>query len=153
MSSFNGEKIIDEIIKKDGGSSLISILQEVQSYYNYLPEQALTLLSKKLEIPLSKIFSLITFYRSFSLKPRGKNVIKVCLGTACHVKSGINLLEKAKRDLKLSEEEMTTKDLGFTVEKVRCLGCCSLAPVVRINKDTYGSMTQVKLSKVLNKYI
>ena len=153
MSSFNDEKIIDEIIKKDGGNSLISILQEVQSHYNYLPEQVLSLLNKRLEIPLSKIFSLVTFYRSFSLKPRGRNVVKVCLGTACHVKSGNNLLEKAKRDLNLSEEEITTKDLGFTVEKVRCLGCCSLAPVVRINENTYGSMTQEKLSKVLRKYL
>lgn len=152
MSSFNDEKIIDEIIKKNGGSSLISILQEVQSHYNYLPEQALSLLNKRLEVPLSKIFSLVTFYRSFSLKPRGRNVVKVCLGTACHVKSANNLLEKAKRDLNLSEEEITTKDLGFTVEKVRCLGCCSLAPVVRINEDTYGSMSQERLSKVLRKY-
>lgn len=152
MSSFD-EKIVDRIVEKVGDNSLIAILQEVQSHYNYLPEQALTLLSKKLEVSLSKIFSLVTFYRSFSLKPRGKNMIKVCLGTACHVKSGSNLLEKVKRDLNLSEEEMTTEDLSFTVEKVRCLGCCSLAPVVRINEDTYGSMTQEKLAKVLKKHI
>jgi len=153
MGSINDEKTVDKIIKKGGESSLIAILQEVQSHYNYLPEQVLTLLSKKLEIPLSKIFSLATFYRSFSLKPRGKNLLKVCLGTACHVKSGTNLLEKVKRDLSLSEEETTTRDLVFTVEKVRCLGCCSLAPVVSVNEDTYGSMTQEKLSKVLKKYL
>ncbi len=153
MGSINDEKTVDKIIKKGGESSLIAILQEVQSHYNYLPEQVLTLLSKKLEIPLSKIFSLATFYRSFSLKPRGKNLLKVCLGTACHVKSGTNLLEKAKRDLSLSEEETTTRDLVFTVEKVRCLGCCSLAPVVSVNEDTHGSMTQEKLSKVLKKYL
>jgi len=152
MVSFNDEKIVDEIIKKCGGNSLISILQEVQSHYNYLPEQVLSILNKRLEIPLSKIFSLATFYRSFSLKPRGRNVVKVCLGTACHVKSGDNLLEKAKRELNLSEEEITTSDLGFTVEKVRCLGCCSLAPVIRINENTYASMTQEKLSRVLKKY-
>jgi NADH-quinone oxidoreductase subunit E len=153
MGSINDEKTVDEIIKKGGESSLIAILQEVQSHYNYLPEQVLTLLSKKLEVPLSKIFSLATFYRSFSLKPRGKNLLKVCLGTACHVKSGTNLLEKVKRDLSLSEEETTTSDLVFTVEKVRCLGCCSLAPVVSVNEDTHGSMTQEKLSKVLKKYL
>ncbi|MCK5420931.1 MAG: NAD(P)H-dependent oxidoreductase subunit E, partial [Deltaproteobacteria bacterium] len=84
MGSINDEKTVDKIIKKGGESSLIAILQEVQSHYNYLPEQVLNLLSKKLEIPLSKIFSLATFYRSFSLKPRGKNLLKVCLGTACH---------------------------------------------------------------------
>ena len=153
MGSVNDEKTVDKIIKKGGESSLITILQEVQSHYNYLPEQVLNLLSKKLEVPLSEIFSLATFYRSFSLKPRGKNLLKVCLGTACHVKSGANLLEKVKRDLNLSEEETTTKDLGFTVEEVRCLGCCSLAPVVSVNEDTYGSMTQEKLSKVLEKYL
>ena len=153
MGSVNDEKVVDKIIKEGGESSLITILQEVQSHYNYLPEQVLTLLSKKLEVPLSEIFSLATFYRSFSLKPRGKNLLKVCLGTACHVKSGANLLEKVKRDLNLSEEETTTKDLGFTVEEVRCLGCCSLAPVVSINENTYGSMTQEKLSKVLEKYL
>jgi len=153
MSSFEDARIVDEIIKKNEKSSLIVILQEVQSRYNYLPEQVLTLLSERLGVPLIKVFSLATFYRSFSLKPRGKNVIKVCLGTACHVKSGSNLLEKAKRDLNLSEEEVTTRDLGFTVEKVRCLGCCSLAPVVRINEDTYGSMTQGRLSKVLKNYL
>lgn len=153
MGSVNDEKTVDKIIKKGGESSLITILQEVQSHYNYLPEQVLNLLSKKLEVPLSEIFSLSTFYRSFSLKPRGKNLLKVCLGTACHVKSGANLLEKVKRDLNLSEEDTTTKDLGFTVEEVRCLGCCSLAPVVSVNEDTYGSMTQEKLSKVLEKYL
>ena len=153
MGSVNDEKTVDKIIKKGGESSLITILQEVQSHYNYLPEQVLALLSEKLEVPLSEIFSLVTFYRSFSLNPRGKNLLKVCLGTACHVKSGANLLEKVKRDLNLSEEETTTKDLGFTVEEVRCLGCCSLAPVVSINENTYGSMTQEKLSKVLKKYL
>ncbi len=152
MNSLAYEKVIDEIIKKNGSASLIVLLQEVQSHYRYLPEEAIVLLGKKLEVPLSKIFSLATFYRSFSLKPRGKNIIKVCLGTACHVKSGTNLFEKAQRDLSLSEEEMTTGDLTFTLEKVRCLGCCSLAPVVRINEDTYGSMTQEKLSKVLKRY-
>jgi len=152
MNSLAYEKVIDEIIKKNGSASLIVLLQEVQSHYCYLPEEAIVLLGKKLEVPLSKIFSLATFYRSFSLKPRGKNIIKVCLGTACHVKSGTNLFEKAQRDLSLSEEEMTTGDLTFTLEKVRCLGCCSLAPVVRINEDTYGSMTQEKLSKVLKRY-
>lgn len=152
MNSVSDEKMVDKIAKKVGGSSLITILQELQSHYNYLPEQALMLISKKLDVPLSKLFSLATFYQSFSLKPRGKNLVKVCLGTACHVKGGDHLLDKARRDLNLSDEDMTTNDLGFTVEKVRCLGCCSLAPVVLINKDTYGSMTQEKMSKVLKKY-
>jgi len=152
MGSVSDKKIIDKILKKVEGNSLISVLQGVQSHYNYLPERVLVLLSEKLDVPLCKLFSLVTFYRSFSLKPRGKNIVRVCLGTACHVKNSDNLLEKAKRDLELSEEETTTKDLGFTLEKVRCLGCCSLAPVVCINEDVYGSMTQEKLSKVLKAY-
>ena len=139
-------------LKKSGSSSLIAILQEVQSHYNHLPAHALTLLSDKLEVPLSKLFSLATFYESFSLEPRGKHIVKVCLGTACHVKSAENLFDKAKRDLDLSAQETTTKDLRFTLEKVRCLGCCSLAPVVCIDEDTHGSMTQEKLSATFKKY-
>ena len=152
MSAQKEAKVIDSIVKKSGGSSLIAILQEVQSNYNHLPPQVLTLLSAKLEVPLSKLFSLATFYKSFSLEPRGKHIVKVCLGTACHVKSAENLFDKAKRDLDLSAQETTTKDLRFTLEKVRCLGCCSLAPVVCINEDTYGSMTQEKLSATFKKY-
>ena len=152
MAAVTDKKVIDGILKTCGDTSLIAILQAVQSHYNHLPEQVLALLSEKLGVPLSKLFSLATFYRSFSLEPKGKHVIKVCLGTACHVKSGENLFDKAKRDLDLSEEHSTTADLRFTVEKVRCLGCCSLAPVVCINEETYGSLTQEKLSKVLKKY-
>ena len=152
MSAQKDAKVVDSIVKKSGAASLIGILQEVQSHYNHLPPQVLTLLSEKLEVPLSKLFSLATFYKSFSLEPRGKHIVKVCLGTACHVKSAENLFDKAKRDLDLPPHEDTTKDLRFTVEKVRCLGCCSLAPVVCINEDTYGSMTQEKLSAVFKKY-
>ena len=152
MSAQKDAQVIDGIVKKSGDNSLIAILQEVQSHYNHLPPQILTLLSERLEVPLSKLFALATFYKSFSLEPRGKHIVKVCLGTACHVKSAENLLDKAKRDLNLSAQEETTKDLRFTVEKVRCLGCCSLAPVVCINEDTYGSMTQEKLSAVFKKY-
>ena len=153
MAAVKDKKVVDGILKTCGDTSLIAILQEVQSHYNHLPEQVLALLSEKLGVPLSKLFSLATFYRSFSLEPKGKHVIKVCLGTACHVKSGENLFDKAKRDLDLSAEHSTTADLRFTVEKVRCLGCCSLAPVVSVNEDTYGSMTQEKLSKVLKKHL
>src|SRR4030042_5861972 len=145
MVSGADEKIINNLVKQHGGGSLVSLLQNVQSHYNYLPEGILIQLGKTLEVPLSRLFSLATFFRSFSLQPRGKNRVKVCLGTACHVKSGENLFDKARRDLNLSEDEMTTQDLSFTLEKVRCLGCCSLAPVVCFNENTYGSMTQEKL--------
>ena len=152
MTSGADEKIIKDLVTQHGGGSLVSLLQKVQSHYNHLPEEILILLSREAEVPLSRLFALSTFFRSFSLQPRGKNRVKVCLGTACHVKSGENLYEKAMRDLDLSGDEVTTGDLRFTLEKVRCLGCCSLAPVVCVNDDTYGSMTQEKLSKVLQKY-
>ncbi len=152
MVSGADEKIINELVKKFGSGSLISLLQKVQSHYNHLPEAVLIQLGRVLDVPVSRLFALATFFRSFSLQPRGKNRVKVCLGTACHVKSGENLFQKARRDLDLSGDEVTTGDLRFTLEKVRCLGCCSLAPVVCINDDTYGSMTQDKLSKVLKKY-
>ena len=152
MVSGADAKIIKDLVTQHGGGSLVSLLQKVQSRYNHLPEEILILLSREAEVPLSRLFALSTFFRSFSLRPRGKNRVKVCLGTACHVKSGENLYEKAMRDLDLSGDEVTTGDLRFTLEKVRCLGCCSLAPVVCVNDDTYGSMTQEKLSKVLQKY-
>lgn len=152
MTSGADEKIIKDLVTQHGGGSMVSLLQKVQSHYNHLPEEILILLSREAEVPLSRLFALSTFFRSFSLQPRGKNRVKVCLGTACHVKSGENLYEKAMRDLDLSGDEMTTGDLRFTLEKVRCLGCCSLAPVVCVNDDTYGSMTQEKLAKVLKKY-
>ncbi len=152
MTSGADEKIIKDLVTQHGGGSMVSLLQKVQSHYNHLPEEILILLSREAEVPLSRLFALSTFFRSFSLQPRGKNRVKVCLGTACHVKSGENLYEKARRDLDLSGDEVTTGDLRFTLEKVRCLGCCSLAPVVCVNDDTYGSMTQEKLAKVLKKY-
>jgi NADH-quinone oxidoreductase subunit E len=152
MVSGADEKIIKDLVTKHAGGSLVSLLQKVQLRYNHLPEEILILVSREAEVPLSRLFALSTFFRSFSMRPRGKNRVKVCLGTACHVKSGENLYEKAMRDLNLSGDEVTTGDLRFTLEKVRCLGCCSLAPVVCVNDDTYGSMTQEKLSKVLKKY-
>jgi NADH-quinone oxidoreductase subunit E len=152
MVSGADQKIIKDLVTEHGAGSLVSLLQRVQSRYNHLPEAILILLSREAEVPLSRLFALSTFFRSFSLQPRGKNRVKVCLGTACHVKSGENLYDKARRDLDLSGDEVTTGDLCFTLEKVRCLGCCSLAPVVCVNDDTYGSMTQEKLSKVLHKY-
>ncbi len=152
MGKRDDAAVINDIVKGNEGNSLIAILQAIQLRYNYLPAPVLTLLSERLEVPISRLFSLATFYKSFSLEPRGKHVVKICLGTACHVKNGENLFDKARRDLELSEGEKTTKDRRFTLEKVRCLGCCSLAPVVCIDEETYGSVTQEKLSKIFNKY-
>ena len=145
---------IDSIIENFGKNeeSLIPIMHEIQKKYNYLPEDILLLLSKELNIPVSKIFTVATFYKAFSLVPTGRNRVSVCMGTACHVKNGENILSRVSSDLGLKSEEGTTKDMEFTVSKVRCLGCCSLAPVLRINEDTYGNLTQDKIPEILERY-
>jgi len=144
---------ISEIIDKYEGKkeALIQIMQDINSEYNYLPMDKLKYLSEKLTVPLSEIYGIATFYKTFSLKPRGKHLVNVCMGTACHVKGGENILQKFERDLNVKAGE-TTQDLNFTLKTVRCLGCCSLSPVARIDKDIYGRLTQAKISKTLKKY-
>ncbi len=144
---------VDEVIDSFNGdlSQLIGILQDIQANFNYLPREALVRVSERLEIPLSQVFGVATFFKAFSLTPRGRHQINVCLGTACHVRGGARILEKLKRDLKV-DAGRTTEDLRFTLESVRCLGCCSLGPVVVIDKDTYGRLNQEKVSKLLDQY-
>ena len=153
MESFN-RSTIDGFIKKyqGGKSSLIAALQEIQTACGYLSRDAITYFSTASGVPLSKIYCIATFYRSFSLEPRGKNMVSVCLGTACHVKDGENILNKMGRELGLESNEGTTPDRKFTLEKVRCLGCCSMAPVVRVNEDTYGNVHQSTVPKMLAPY-
>jgi len=153
MESFN-RSTIDGFIKKyqNGTSSLIATLQDIQEAGGYLSRDAIAYFSASANVPLSKIYCIATFYRSFSLTPRGKNLVSVCLGTACHVKNGENILHKVGRDLGLEACEGTTDDRMFTLEKVRCMGCCSMAPVVRINDDTYGNLNQSAVPKVLAHY-
>jgi len=131
--------------------SLIAVMEELQARYRYLPQDALILLSERLGVPLSQVYSVATFYNVFSLVPRGEHLISVCLGTACHVKGGDKILDKIRRELNLESGD-TTEDYRFTVEEVRCLGCCSLSPVVRIDNDTYAHLTQERVPKVLKKY-
>jgi NADH-quinone oxidoreductase subunit E len=153
MESFK-RSTIDGFIKKyqGGKSTLIATLQDIQGACGYLSKDAITYFSTAAGVPLSKIYCIATFYRSFSLEPRGKNIVSVCLGTACHVKDGENIMSKLGRELKLSSNEGTTPDRTFTLEKVRCLGCCSMAPVVRVNKDTYGNVQQSTVPKMLAPY-
>jgi NADH-quinone oxidoreductase subunit E len=131
--------------------SLISVLEDIQDRYHFLPKDALILVSERLGIPLSQTYSIATFYNAFSLVPKGKHLVSVCLGTACHVKGGGDILGKIRRELDLDSRE-TTEDFQFTVEEVRCLGCCSLSPVVRIDNDTYAHMTQEQVPRILKKY-
>ncbi len=132
-------------------ASLIPILQEIQSNFYYLPEQALRRVALKLRIPVTDVYQVATFYRCFSLVPRGKHEVQVCLGTACHVRGAPRVLDRVLTELKLPEPG-TTQDHEFTVLTVRCLGCCGLAPVVRVDKNTHPHLTQAKVKGMLRKY-
>jgi len=142
--------VIEDILQKHGGgdSAMIAILQDIQREEGYLPRKTLTALAKKTNVPLSRLYALTTFYRSFSLKPTGRHKIGVCLGTACHVRGGQSILDKLERDLGVSAGT-TTADRRFTLETVRCLGCCSIGPVVRVGAETFGRVRQDKMPKIL----
>ncbi len=131
--------------------SLLPILQDINAEYRYLPENMLKYVALKLNVPLSQVYNIATFYNAFSLIPRGKYVISVCLGTACHVKGGQRILEGLERDLQIKAGE-TSSDQNFSLEAVRCLGCCGLAPVVTVNDDLYGKLNQAKTLKMVEKY-
>ena len=136
---------------ENGRGTLVPLLQDINLEYGYLPENILKYVSAELHIPLSQIYNIATFYKGFSLTPRGRHVISVCLGTACHVRGGQRIAERLERDLGIKIGE-TTSDLNFTLEAVRCLGCCGLAPVVTVGDDLYGKMNQVKVAKTVEKY-
>ena len=144
---------LSEILKKYGKdkSQLVSILQDIQSEYNYLPRQALEKLGRKMDIPQSQIYSMATFFRAFSLKKRGKHIVNVCLGTACHVRGAELILESLERQLGISRGQ-TTQDLNFTLESVNCMGCCATGPVVKIGEEYFGHMTNDKVEPILKKY-
>ncbi|GFN36124.1 NADH-quinone oxidoreductase subunit NuoE family protein [Tepidimicrobium xylanilyticum] len=145
--------IIDDIVLKHGNkqSSIISILQDIQERFNYLPEDVLEYIANKMDISPAKIYGVATFYENFSLKPKGKYVIKICDGTACHVKKSIPILNALQKELGLDNEKNTTEDLLFTVETVSCLGACGLAPVLNINDRVYGKMTPENAVELINK--
>ena len=120
---------------------IISILQEIQEVYHYLPREVFPLLSKQLKMGEARIYSIATFYENFSLEQKGKYVIKVCDGTACHVRHSVPILEALRKELGLSEQKKTTDDLMFTVETVACLGACSSAPAITLNDEIHPTMT------------
>lgn len=129
-------------------NKIVGILQDVQDYYGYLPEDVLIYISNKLNIPLSQIYSISTFYRAFSLKPKGKFRIKVCLGTACHVRGGYTIAEFLKKELKILPGE-TTDDGLFSFDTVNCLGACAIGPIVVVNEKYYGQMNVNKMEKLI----
>ncbi len=130
---------------------LIPLLQLAQESYGYIPEAAIMSISKALRQSPADIYGVITFYSQFRLKPLGKYVIKVCDGTACHVNDSLGVIRVIEEELKIAANETTTDGL-FTLQKVACLGCCSLAPVMMINNETYGKLTNKKVQQVLTEY-
>ena len=141
------------ILKKYGKdkSQLVSILQDIQTEYNYLPREALEKLSKKMDIPQSQIYSMATFFRAFSLKKRGRHIVNVCLGTACHVRGAELIVESLERQLGVGRGQ-TTQDLNYTLESVNCMGCCATGPVVKIGEEYFGHMANDKVEPMLKKF-
>lgn len=146
-------RAIESILDKwnNESDSLISILLDIQSEYNYLPKEALVTVADILNIPLIQVYSVATFYKVFSLKPRGKHIINVCVGTACHVRGGRRIVERIEKTLNIQVGE-TTSDKQFTLETVRCLGACALGPVVVIDKNYHGQMNTKKVDVLLQQY-
>lgn len=144
---------VKEIIRNydSDPSAVIAILQDIQGEFNYLPREALVVVSETMHVPLSRVYEIATFYNAFSLKPRGKHIIEVCAGTACHVQGGENIMERFERELGVSRGE-TTPDGMFTLEEVRCLGCCSLAAVARVDGSIHPFMKQDDIPRILKKY-
>ena len=151
MMSDYGE--VGAIVGKYGGNrdSVISILQDIQSEYHYLPEDALRAVANQLGLPLIRICGVATFFKAFSLKPRGEHIVSVCLGTACHVRGAPSVLNEVKRQLGV-EPSQTTGDMRFSLETVNCLGACALGPIVVVDGKYHGQMGPGQVKKVLHTY-
>jgi NADH:ubiquinone oxidoreductase subunit E len=144
---------VDRIMAEHGNapSAIVPVLQDINAKYNWLPPGAVSRVSEAVGLPLARVLRIATFYNMFSFKPRGKHLIRVCLGTACHVKGAGRILDRLTGELEIQVGE-TTRDRRFTLEAVRCLGCCGLAPVITVNDDVHGKATAGGFLKVLDKY-
>lgn len=142
---------VDRILEANGYSqrAIIAVLQDVQEQYHYLPRAVFPYLAAKLGVSEARLFSVATFYENFSLEPKGKYIVKVCDGTACHVRKSAPILERLRQDLGLSAAKKTTDDLRFTVETVACLGACGLSPVITVNDKVYPAMTPDKAAELI----
>lgn len=136
---------------KNQEGALIPVLQKAQNIFGYLPEAVLKQIAESLRLPLSQVYGVATFYAQFHLKPRGRHVIRVCQGTACHVRGSAKILERVKQELGIESGE-TTPDLRFTLEPVACLGACGLAPVMMVDDNTHGRLTPDMVPDILAKY-
>lgn len=150
----NLKQVLDEIFAAYGKtrSALIAMLQDINAKLKYLPRQVLTHLADRLSIPESEILRVATFYNSFSLTPAGRHIIEICSGTACHVKGANRIFDRLQETLQVSAGQ-TTKDKRFTLRTVNCLGCCALAPAVRVDGETYGYVKVSELPAILNDHI
>ncbi|HEY93000.1 MAG TPA: NADH-quinone oxidoreductase subunit NuoE [Dehalococcoidia bacterium] len=144
---------VDEIIDRHPAKQevLIQLLLDMQNEFNWIPKQAILRINERLQIPLSQIYRVASFYKAMSLTPRGKHIVNVCLGTACHVRGGPRIMDKVEESLKIKAGK-TTQDMKFTLERVNCLGCCALGPVIVVDKDYYGNVTTAKVKEILESY-
>ena len=143
------DEIIDRYVGEEG--ILIQLLLDIQSELNWIPKEALERISERLKIPVSQIYRIASFYKAMSLTPRGRHIVNVCLGTACHVRGGQRIMDRAKELLGIKEGE-TTPDMKFTLERVNCLGCCALGPVVVVDGEYHGKVAPAKVEKTLKSY-
>jgi tungsten-dependent benzoyl-CoA reductase-related protein bamG len=143
------DEIIDKYAGKEGG--LIQLLLDIQSELNWIPKEAMDRISERLEVPVSQIYRIASFYKAMSLTPRGRHIINVCLGTACHVRGGPRIMDRAKQILGVDVGE-TTPDMRFTLERVNCLGCCALGPVMVVDGEYYGKVTPARVKEILKSY-
>lgn len=154
---FNGtkeqENALIEMLKslKGKNGALMPALQKAQGIYGYLPIEVQKIIAEQLNLPLEEIFGVTTFYSQFTLNPKGKNKISVCMGTACYVKGAKNILDKFNETLKIEAGDCT-EDLNFSLDATRCLGCCGLAPVLTVNEDVYGKVSADDVAGILKKY-
>lgn len=154
---FNGTKEQEEQLKsyikemKDVQGNLIPIMQKAQEIYGYLPIEVQTIIAREMDIPLEKVYGISTFYAMFSLEPKGKYQIAVCLGTACYVKGSQDVFNRVSEELKIKGGGITP-DGKFSLDATRCLGCCGLAPVMTVNSDVYGRLTPAQVPEILKKY-
>ena len=153
MSEKSWEEL-DQLLNRYRGTkgSVIPVLQQAQEIFGYLPKDVLIKISKEIDVPISQVFGVVTFYSQFHLEPRGKNIIRSCQGTACHVRGAKAVLVSIKEKLGLKDGQATTPDLKFTLETVACIGACGLAPVFMVNDDTHGRLTPESVGPILDKY-
>ena len=144
------EAIYDRCIANE--DNIITILQEIQHEFGYIQEEAVNWFSERTNIPSSQYYGVVTFYSQFHQHPRGKNIVTVCCGTVCHVKGASRIITKIREDLKLKDDQVTTKDMMFTLEHVNCVGACSIAPVVLVNEKVFGKQSPTKIVTNLKGY-